>query len=307
MAQFYLILAAIFWGGNYVVSSVLVFHIPPILLAEIRWLIASIILIMLYHKVVIAEWQAIRVTWPQLTFFAIFGPVLFPLFLYIGLQYTSALNAAILLSSSPALVLIINAILFKDKITKGNIWGVVLSTMGVMYLLLHGHIFDLTTFHIGYGEFFAFLSAVSWAIYCACLRFKAKTYSPQSFITVSSIIGAIILLPCVLLSSKTYTYLPTMHIDYKLLLGIGYLAIFPSVLSYKFWGKGIAIIGATRGEVFTHLVPLSGALLSVIFLHTQLEFYHYIGCTFIILGIILCSHKKFNSIDSIKKSAELIS
>ncbi|WP_423063403.1 EamA family transporter [Candidiatus Paracoxiella cheracis] len=83
----------------------------------------------------------------------------------------------------------------------------------------------------------------------------------------------------------------SLHFSSSLIAGIAYLAIFPSILAYLLWNKGISQIGATRGEVFTHFVPISGAVLSVVFLKTPLFAYHYIGALFIATGVILCSRK----------------
>lgn len=68
--------------------------------------------------------------------FAFLGQVSFPLSLYIGLQYTSSLNAAIYISSNSCLVLAINCCFFRDRISVRNIIGVLASTAGVLYLAL---------------------------------------------------------------------------------------------------------------------------------------------------------------------------
>ncbi len=65
--------------------------------------------------------------------------------------------------------------------------------------------------------------------------------------------------------------------------------IFPSWLAYLFWNKGIATIGATRGEIYTHIIPLSGGVLSILFLHTQPHAWHLFSALFIMLGIGICS------------------
>ncbi|EBW6663891.1 EamA/RhaT family transporter, partial [Salmonella enterica subsp. enterica serovar Reading] len=80
-----------------------------------------------------------------ITFLALFGQVLFPLTLYIGLQYTSSLNAAIYLSTTPALVLLLNKTIFKEKITAQNIAGVIISSFGVVWLVMQGNLWHLDT------------------------------------------------------------------------------------------------------------------------------------------------------------------
>lgn len=76
------------------------------------------------------------------------------------------------------------------------------------------------------------------------------------------------------------------------LSGLAYLVIFPSWLAYLFWNKGIATIGATRGEIYTHIIPLSGGVLSILFLHTQPHARHLFSALFIMVGIGICSLEK---------------
>lgn len=73
---------------------------------------------------------------------------------------------------------------------------------------------------------------------------------------------------------------------------LAYLVIFPSWLAYLFWNKGIATIGATRGEIYTHIIPLSGGVLSILFLHTQPHARHLFSALFIMVGIGICSLEK---------------
>ncbi|MCE0492393.1 DMT family transporter, partial [Vibrio salinus] len=227
--------------------------------------------------------------------------VFFPLTLYIGLQTTTSLNAAIYMSATPGIVLIINGIVFRDKITLNNICGVILSTFGVFFLVMKGNITDTSVFHnINTGDLWAMGSALSWAIYCSFLRLKDKTIPGNAFVTTSSLLGAIMLIPIVWyhVSAKQAVDLSS-YTDKEFLTGLLYLVLFPSWLSYVFWNKGIGEIGATRGEIYTHIIPLSGGVFSILFLDVNLKTYHIISALLIGTGIWFCSSKR-------KKKANLV-
>lgn len=106
MAYVMLILAAAFWGGNYVVGRVLVSTIAPGVLVEVRWVIASLFLVAVYHRNVITEFPFFRQSFWRTTFLAVMGPVLFPTLLYLGEQSTNAVNASMFLAASPEIVLL---------------------------------------------------------------------------------------------------------------------------------------------------------------------------------------------------------
>lgn len=293
MPYLLLALAAMFWGGNYVVGHILVNGADPVIMTEARWALTSLLLMMIYHHQVLSNWNKIKKSLPIVIFLSLFGQALFPLTLYIGLQYTTSLNAAIYMSATPCMVLLINKIIFNDIISKNNYLGVALSTLGVLYLILKGQFTNIDAFRtLNKGDLWTMGSAISWAFYCSFLRKKDKSISGNSFVAVSSLIGVGMLTPFTIfyILTKSTIDLSSYH-QTSFLTGLAYLVLFPSWLSYVFWNRGIADIGATRGEIYTHIIPLSGGVFSIVLLNTRLEPFHFVSATFIVAGIWLCSKK----------------
>ncbi len=228
-----------------------------------------------------------------LVFLALCGQVLFPFTLYIGLQYTSSLNAAIYLSTTPALVLLINKLVFKERISSRNITGVVLSSLGVIYLVMQGDLFNLDTLRkLNRGDVWTMGSAVSWALFCAFLRIKPKSVGGNAFVAVSAVIGVVMLLPVLAFSTPTHPLMEIKaYMNSGFLFGLAYLVVFPSWLSYLLWNKGIQAIGATRGDIYSHPIPLSGGVLSILFLNVPLHTFHLVSSLLIASGIALCAGK----------------
>lgn len=296
MPYLLLTLAACFWGGNYVVGHLLVRLIDPVVLSSARWILTAILLVALYHRQINNQWVAMRRGFHIITMLALFGQVLFPLTLYIGLQYTSSLNAAIYLSTTPALVLMINKMIFKEKISAKNVTGVIISSFGVVWLILQGDLWHFNTLkQLNRGDLWTMGSAASWAVYCAFLRIKPRDVGGNAFVAISATIGAVVLAPVLFfyLAKNGMSELTEFNHS-NLAIGLLYLIIFPSWLAYLSWNKGIQVIGATRGEVFSHIIPLSGGLFSVLFLNAPLHFYHLVSMLLIICGIALCSGKLTN-------------
>ncbi|STU48340.1 drug/metabolite transporter permease [Klebsiella pneumoniae subsp. rhinoscleromatis] len=249
---------------------------------------------LLYRRQIAGSRHLLRANAPAVVVLTLCGQVSFPLTLYIGLQTTSALNAAIYMSATPSMVLLINRLFFRDPVSGRNWLGVAFSTLGVMILLFQGnplHAASLHTFAI--GDLWAMGSALSWALYCSLLRLKDRRIPANGFVAVSSLLGALILLPIVifwLMRHPAQDWAAWREPFY--LSGLAYLVIFPSWLAYLFWNKGIATIGATRGEIYTHIIPLSGGVLSILFLHTQPQAWHLFSALFIMVGIGICSLEK---------------
>ena len=294
MPYLLLTLAALFWGGNYVVGHILVQGADPILMTEARWALTALLLVLLYQRQIPDSRPLFRQNGATLLVLTLCGQVSFPLTLYIGLQSTSALNAAIYMSATPCMVLMINRLIFHDRVSARNWWGVIFSTAGVLLLLLHGNLSNAEGLKgFSQGDLWAMGSALSWAVYCSLLRNKDRRIPANAFVAVSSLLGALILLPVVIfwLWLHPATSFAAYH-DIAFLTGLAYLVIFPSWLAYLFWNKGIAAIGATRGEIYTHIIPLSGGILSIVFLHTQPHLYHLLSSLLILTGIAICSFAK---------------
>jgi drug/metabolite transporter (DMT)-like permease len=74
-------------------------------------------------------------------------------------------------------------------------------------------------------------------------------------------------------------------------LAVLYVAIFPSVLAYTFYLRGVELIGGQRSGAMIHLVPLFGVLLSVTFLQEPLRLFHLAGFALILGGVTLAARK----------------
>jgi drug/metabolite transporter (DMT)-like permease len=74
-------------------------------------------------------------------------------------------------------------------------------------------------------------------------------------------------------------------------LAVAYVAIFPGLLAYIFFNRGVQLIGSTRAGVFLHLVPLFGTLLAIGLLGEELRLFHLTGFALILLGVWLASRK----------------
>jgi drug/metabolite transporter (DMT)-like permease len=72
-------------------------------------------------------------------------------------------------------------------------------------------------------------------------------------------------------------------------LAVGYVAIFPSVLAYMFYNRGVDLIGANRAGTFIHLMPLFGSIMAILFLGETFHLYHAIGIALILGGLMLAA------------------
>ena len=281
----FLVLAVLFWSGNFITGRYISTSIEPMQLSFYRWFFVLVLLlpyIFINYKDLILGFKKDSLL---LVVFGAFGIAGFNTFLYYGLQTTSATNALLINSSTPIFIILISSIIFRIAITKIQILGVLLSTLGVLYLILKGNINHILELNFTPGDLWILLAALDWAIYSVLLKFKPKDLSSFSFLTITSFIGVMILYIAFILQgySLEFSFLSNKEVLYSLI----YIVIFTSILSFYFWNMATIEIGANKAGQSAHLMPIFGAILAYIFLGEVLEFYHIVGIVLIAIGIYL--------------------
>jgi drug/metabolite transporter (DMT)-like permease len=281
----FLVLAVLFWSGNFITGRYISTSIEPMQLSFYRWFFVLVLLlpyIFINYKNLIRGFNKDSLL---LIVFGAFGIAGFNTFLYYGLQTTTATNALLINSSTPIFIILISSIIFRILITKIQILGVVLSTLGVLYLILKGDVNHILELKFTPGDLWILAAALDWAIYSVLLKFKPKELSSFDFLTITTIIGVIILYIAFILQGYEieFTFLSNKDVLYSLI----YIVIFPSILSFYFWNRATIEIGANKAGQSAHLMPIFGAFLAYVFLDEVLEFYHIVGIILIAVGIYL--------------------
>ncbi|XPV70115.1 MAG: DMT family transporter [Halarcobacter sp.] len=283
---FFLALCVLFWSGNFVIGRFISGGVEPLELAFFRWLFVCIFLL---PSLLFLDLKKIfNYLKTNLLFFILIsflGITLFNTIVYIALQSTKATNALLINSIVPILILILSFLILKTKITKIQVGGIVLSTIGVVFLVLKGDFFKIFEIEFNKGDLWILLSSTVWALYSVVLKFKPKGIKHLELFVIIVYLGFLLLLPWYL--SQGFTLEKEIMIFKQNWYFFIYVSFFASLLSFYFWHMGIENIGAERTGQFTHLMPIFGAILAYIFLDERLEYYHIIGALLIGFGIYL--------------------
>jgi drug/metabolite transporter (DMT)-like permease len=281
----FLVLAVLFWSGNFISGRYISTSIDPMQLSFFRWFFVLVLLlpyIIINYKNLIIGFKKDSLL---LIVFGALGIAGFNTFLYYGLQTTTATNALLINSSTPIFIILISSLIFRVLITKIQIIGVFLSTMGVLYLILKGDINHILELKFTPGDLWIIAAALDWAMYSVLLKFKPKELTSFGFLSITTVIGVIILYIVFIFQgySFEFSFLSNNDVLYSLI----YIVIFPSILSFYFWNRATIEIGANKAGQSAHLMPIFGAFLAYIFLDEVLEFYHIVGIILIAIGIYL--------------------
>lgn len=284
-----LVLTALFWAGNWVIARGIQGYMSPIAMAFWRWLTALILLLPFVAGPIVREWKWIRKSWKVLGLLGVIGVGAFNTLTYTGLKYTTATNGVLLNSVIPVLVIAINVLVFRERLSGRQAAGVLVSLTGVLTIVARGDVETLIGFRLNPGDLWVLCAMLGWAIYTVCLRWRPPELSSSAFTGSLIVVGVAVLLPVFAWDYEGGHRTQWGPITFA---AVAYFAVFPSVLAYYFWNTAVSRVGGERASTFLHLMPLFGAVLSAIFLGESLLWYHYVGALLIFAGLFTASRAK---------------
>jgi drug/metabolite transporter (DMT)-like permease len=280
-------LTSLFWAGNTIIGRGIAGHVPPMTLAFIRWAGAAVILLPFAAGHIARDWPTIRKHAAIMVLLALTGFSAYNTMAYYGLQFTTAINGLLLQSIGPLFVALWTFALFGDRLTLRQAGGICVSLTGVLVIICHGSVAVLLGIGFNRGDVWFVIALMIYGFYTAMLR-KRPPIHPLSFLTVGMGLGALLLIPAVVIEVASGR---TMILDTESMLSFAFVCIFPSLLGYLFLNRGIELIGPNRAAPFMHLVPVFGSVLAIVVLGERFELFHAVGYSLVFFGITVATKK----------------
>jgi len=281
------VLATFIWSGNFVVARAVNKEIPPISLNFYRWLVAAIIIFPFAVKKFKAEWKVVRQSWHYLFWISLTGIALFNTFVYIGAHYTSAINLALIgTTSSPIMSVLFARIFLKEKVGWMKFAGMALCIIGVLFLLSKGDFKTLVHLKFSEGDLWVLLAAFCFAIYNTMVKKKPAGISPVNFLFVIFSFGTLMVLPFFIWEMNRST---PVEWNSNLVFSILYLGLGASVICFLIWNTAIKKLGAGRTALFGNLIPIFSSLEAVLILNEQFSWIHIVSMVVVFAGIVLAN------------------
>jgi drug/metabolite transporter (DMT)-like permease len=282
-----LFLTNLFWAGNIVIGRALAGQVPPVTLAYLRWTGAFFVAFGFGLPHLRRDWPVLLRHWPMMLVLAASGIATYNTMTYVGLQYTAALNALLLQSALPLIVLIWDFGLFGARPSLWQILGVALSLLGVLAIISQLSLAMLSHVALNVGDLWILGAVVVYALYTPLLRRRPPVH-PLSLLVTMMGLGSCMILPFCLAELLRGATIEGGLPSYA---AIAYIAVLPSFIAYLFFNRGVELIGPARAGQSAHLMPVLGAILAVVFLGERFALYHVVGIVLIGAGILLANKR----------------
>lgn len=290
-AYLLLFLAPLSWAGNIVASKLAVGHVDPLVLSALRWFLALAILAAFALPHVRRDWAEIKRKWYWFALFGTLGFATFNTLMYGAALFTTAVNISMEQAAIPVFVMIGNFLVFKVRATPLHIAGVALTIYGVLHVATHGNPARIFYLDVNIGDGMVIGACLCYTIYSLSLRFRPAVHW-LNFIFVSAAFAALVAIiyitafgagvPAI---ARALTNTPPA--GWIIVL---YVATFPTIVAQLCYARGVELIGPNRASIFINLLPVLGAILSVILVGEGLSLYHFVAAVFIIGGIVLSEY-----------------
>ena len=290
-----IICAMLIWAGAGIAVKEALVVFTPLTLIVLRFTIAVILMLTvgsLFRGNEIIGLQ--RIEKKDIPIF-ILGGILQPFLYFIFETYTyqsfaSPTIAEAMLSTQPIWAPLFAFLLLREHVTRNNIIGIVISTVGMLMLLLVGS----QSFAIGnpWGILLALLTVSCSVGYSVVLRRIPGHYSPLTIVfyvqSISLVLFYILWGGDLLLNSSSPSLLHTSSPELlKAGLSVLYLAVLASVTAFILFCYTVRYIGVTRANIFNNIRPVFTALMMLLFFSEQLPFWKWIGIIVIIIGLFI--------------------
>ena len=227
-----------------------------------------------------------RLDWGRLLVCAFFGMGINMLSFFKGLDLSTPINSAVLITITPILVVILSALFIKENISLQRGIGVFMGLIGALALILFGAEIRQDASNIPLGNLLFIVNATSYGLYLILVKKLLEKYHPFTLMKWMFGIGLIITLP---ITYSEFTKIQWGQLPMEALGAIAFVIIGTTFLTYLFNVFALTQLKASTVGVFMYLQPLIGIIFAIITGKDHLTLIKFTAIILVLIGVYLVS------------------
>ncbi|MBR0078725.1 MAG: DMT family transporter [Bacteroidales bacterium] len=285
LSYFFLVLAVSFWGLSFIFSKSLLAQVTPIALIFFRVTLASVLLgicCWLFFPQPLRE--ITRKEWLNLLALSFFEPFLYFIFETYSLKVTDATIVSVIIATIPIFTVLMSVFYFKENLSAFNMFGVFLSVVGIVVMLLPE--FSDVSFN-PYGILLAFGAVAASVGYSYFIRTINDRFHSVFIVACQNVMGFFLFLPLFVVMHGV----AGMRAQFAALalpgvaLNIVLLTVFCSALAFVLYVIALQKVGLARSNIFTNLIPIVTAIAAYFVIDEKFTLYKILGTLVVIAGV----------------------
>lgn len=275
-----LILANVIWGASFPIYKWALTNVPPFTFVFLRFFLGSLVILPFVVKHLKIEKEDIR----KIIAYSLCSITFAISFLFLGLRLAPSINAPIIYSAGPIILILFAIFYLKEKTKKKVLIGTFISLLGVLIIVIRP-ILETDLNLAVLGNFFFILACIADAGSTILLIKIMKRYSPLTIVFWSFVIGSMALVPLVVFESLQSGFL--YGLNTQGLTGIIYGVLLSSVVAHLCFSYGAKYIKTGEIGIFAYVDPIATALVAIPLLGEVITFYYLLGALFVFSGIFI--------------------
>lgn len=278
-------LVAVFWAANFIVVKAATDTIEPVAFAFLRYVLASIVLL------VLLRWREGDIRPPRgdttsVLFLGALGFGVYQMLWTTGLRSIPAGDSALIIAATPVLTALLAVVAGSDSLTLPKLLGAAVSFAGVAIVIAAGPgLGSAGAFGaVGIGDLMTLTAAACFAIYTSWGAPILRRHSPLRTTTWAVVAGAVVLTPLGLVEASTTSW---QSVTPGAWAGLLYSAAIPAGVANVVVFHAIRLLGPTRITAYQFLVPFIAVLLGAAFLSEPIRAEQIVGGAVIVAGVVL--------------------
>ncbi|MES2746874.1 MAG: DMT family transporter [Bacteroidota bacterium] len=225
---------------------------------------------------------------PRIIAAAFFGVALNMLTFFKGLSYTSPIMGAVLMVTTPIIVLILSAIIMKERMKSRKIIGIILGLAGTTTLILYGKSM-VNAPNASLGNLLVFINAISYGFYLIIVKKLMDKYNAFTFVKWIYTFGFLMVLP---FGWNEFNAINWAIIPNEIYWKIGFVVVFSTFFTYLLNLLSMRELKPTTVAVFIYLQPLFATIIAVGLGKDNLSLIKLLSAVLIFAGVYLVTQKK---------------
>lgn len=271
--------ALILWSSSFVAIKFAYTTYPPITLAVVRFIVATLILGVLAllpkNRVKLERKDIFTVAVCGLT-----GIMLYAVLQNIAMQWTSASSATLIIASYPIITLLMESLIYKTKLSVVKIVAILIAIAGVVILSYVKS--DARVEGELLGILLLIIAGVVWAVYNFMTKKVVNRYPPVTLLFYTTLFGTIFMLPLALIERAQWQAPTLISLSMMMFLGV-----FCSVIAFLLYNHGLKSMAPSTVTSMLNLVPIFGVFFSWLLLGEQVTLRKFVGGAIVIFGVML--------------------
>jgi drug/metabolite transporter (DMT)-like permease len=304
VTDLWLLLTALIWGTNYAVMKFALEDFLPLCLSSPRFLIASLCML----AALIISKQGFKIERGHILpmfFYGVSSVAINQSLFSVGISYTKAGNAALILSTSPIFTAIISRLRKHEEFSARSIIGLFIGFAGIAVIILSGNK-ELNFRESLVGDLLLLIAAVFWATYTVGTARFTHIYGSLKTATIMMLLGTPVLLLISAPSLFRQNWAGVRAISWTGMIASGVLSL---ALCFILWNYGVKRIGATRTAIYSNLQPIVALLAAWLLIGEVPTVGQILGALITFAGVYLVRHgmQSFASKPKVEEEEEEIS